>query len=119
MLTVVPQAVAPHKHYSAAAIAWALALFGCEDAPIPAVRRRTSPWAIVGPTAAAGWVTLGRWIGAVRRGQLFPRVRPAPATFTRRQVAARVATTLAACAPPTLEAASLAAAAFWGAAHMV
>jgi hypothetical protein len=118
ILVVVPREVAPRKHYSAAAIAWALGLFGCDGLPLREVRRRTSPWAIVGATAAVGWTTLVRWIRAVRRHQLFAGVRPVPAVFTHRQVAARVATTLAAGAGPTVAAAGLAAAAFWGAAQM-
>jgi hypothetical protein len=112
---VVPAAMLARRWYSASAIALALALYGIEQQAPAVVRARTSPFKVVGHRAAVGWVTLERWADAVRGGRLFPRVRPSPAQFTRRQVAERAATTLGSRAPPPMDA-PLVARAFIGAA---
>jgi hypothetical protein len=80
------------------------------------VRRRTSPFRIVGATAAGGWVTIDRWSDDVRVGRLFPEVRRCPDRFSRRQVAGRAATTIGSRAPPPGDA-SLTVRAFAGAAR--
>jgi hypothetical protein len=100
-LTVVPSEVTARRHYSAAAIALAIALYGAAGLTPSAVRYQVSPWRVIGATAATGWVTLRRWLRAVRRGELFGGVRASPAGFTLRRVAERAAMTLAACAPPS------------------
>ena len=117
VLLVVPCGMLPGRHFSAGAIAWALALFGIEGLPARTVRARASPWRVVGATAAAGWTALRRWVRAARQGRLFAHVRAAPASWTCRQHAARIATTLAARAPPGLRHLPLAAQAFHGAAQ--
>ena len=117
VILVVPCGVLSRRHFSACAIAWALALFGLEGLPARTVRARASPWRVVGATAAVGWVALRRWVGAVREQRLFACVRAAPATWTCRQHAARIATTLAALASPGLRHLPLAAQAFHGAAQ--
>jgi len=117
VVLVVPRAMLRRRWYSACAIALALALFGIERVSPPAIRGQISPFGKVGYRAAAGWVTLGRWVDAVRSGQLFPRVRPSPAAFTRRQVAERAATTLGSRAPPPMDA-PLTVRAFIGAAQV-
>jgi hypothetical protein len=99
VIAVVPRGVVRRRLYSAGAVALALALYGVAGLSPAAVRRRVSPLQIVGTTAAAGWTSLRRWSHAVRAGRLFPVVRALPAGATLRQVAARAATTLAACAP--------------------
>lgn len=99
VVVVVPRGVLSQRLYSAGAIALALALWGAADLAPTEVRARVSPFAIMGATAAAGWANLRRWSQAVRSGRLFPVVRALPAQATLRQVAARAATTLAACAP--------------------
>ncbi len=99
VVVVGPRGIAPGRLYGAGAIALALALWGCGGLAPAAVRRRVSPFAIVGATAAAGWASLRRWSRSVRAGRLFPMVRALPAGARLRQVAARAATTLAACAP--------------------
>lgn len=99
---VVPRGVLRGRHYSAGAIGLALALFGVVRLPLAAVRSRVSPWAVVGETAAATWGTVRRWLRAIRQHRLFRWIRPAPATWTARRIAARAAMTLDALAPPTL-----------------
>ena len=111
--TVTPTEVMAKRLFSAPAIALALALFGVAALPAHEVRARISPWAAVGTTAAASWVTLRRWVRAVRAG-LFA-VRPMPLTWTARQVAQRAATTVAARAPVGPGAADVVASAFVGA----
>jgi hypothetical protein len=56
-------------------------------------------------------------VGAVRKQRLFACVRATPPAWTCRQRAARIATTLAALAAPTLRHLPLAAQAFHGAAQ--
>lgn len=116
ILTVVPRDTLPGRLYTISAVAWALALFGLDGVPPQEVRRRTSPWAIVG-AAATGWATLRRWVAAIRERMLLPEVRPCPSDFTARQVAERAATTMAGLAPPALAASPIADRAFAGAAR--
>jgi hypothetical protein len=116
ILTVVPRETLPGRLYTISAVSWALALFGVDGVSPRDVRHRTSPWAIVGATASAGWATLRRWVAAIRARRLLPDVRPCPINFTARQVAARAATTISALAPPDLGA-PIAARAFAGAAR--
>lgn len=115
VLTVVPCEAIPGRLYTSSAIAWALALFGVQNLSAGEVRRQTSPWTIVGPTALTGWATLRRWIGAIRTGALFSRIRATPPDFTARQVAERVAQGLASLGPPPSGEASVATRAFQGA----
>lgn len=99
VLLVVPRGMMPRRHYSASAIALALALLGLLGLSLSEIRRRISPWQIVEEAAATSWPTLRRWVKAARRGKLFGAVRPSPAHFTMREVAERAAATIAACAP--------------------
>lgn len=99
VVVVGPRGIAPTRLYAAGAIALALALWGCGGRPARQVRRQVSPFPVVGATATVGWASLRRWSRAVRAGRLFPVVRALPAGASLRQVAARAATTLAACAP--------------------
>lgn len=115
LIEVVPAEVAPRRHYSRCAIGLALALFGVARESAAAVRRRVSPFGVVGSTAAIGWATLRRWIRAVRAGALFPGVRAVPSDWTARQAAERIAMSLAAHAPPSSAALPLAAQVFAGA----
>lgn len=104
VLLVVPRGVVAGRHYAAAVIAWALALFGVVGLPPDEVRRHCSPDRVVGYAATGRWVTLRRWATAVRHGRLFARahVRWAAADRTPRAIAERAARTLAAYAPPTV-----------------
>ncbi len=117
VIVVVPRGILRRRLYSAGAIALALALWSVAELAPAEVRRRVSPFTVVGASAAAGWASLRRWSRAVRAGRLFPVVRALPAEATLRQVAARAATTLAACAPGS-GGLSIDSAAFLGAAHV-
>lgn len=99
VVVVGPRGILPGRLYAAGAIALALALWGCGGQPARLVRRQVSPFTVVGATAAAGWASLRRWARHVRAGRLFGHVRALPAGASLRQLAARAATTLAACAP--------------------
>ena len=99
--TAVPVTVLPRRLFSACAIGLALGLWGLALRPAAKVRLQVSPWGITGATAQGTWSSLRRWARAVRDGQLFERVRPSPDNFSLRKVAARAASTLAACAEST------------------
>jgi hypothetical protein len=109
-----PRGLVRRRLYSGGAIALSLAVFGVAGLAPSEVRRQVSPLRIVGPTAAAGWVSLRRWCRAVRARRLFPAVRALPVEAALREIAARAATTLAACAPSSAGLA-IEAAAFLGA----
>jgi hypothetical protein len=114
VLLVVPGGILRWRLSSAAASALALAVWSLEEKAPAEVRRRVSPWRVVGPAAAGAWASLPRWAGAVRGGRLFPGVRVLPADTRLRQVAAHTATTLAALAPSTAERLPLVTRAFLG-----
>jgi hypothetical protein len=117
VVTVLPREAVPHRHYSAPAIAWALALFGLAGLPPAQVRVRTSPWLVVGAAAAGAWASLRRWIEATSSRRLFRRLRCPPRMGSRRHRAGQIATTVAAHAPPTVSGLPIAARAFLGAVH--
>ena len=102
VIAVVPQGVLAGRLFLAAAIGVALARFGARTLPMSEVRRRVSPWQRVGASAVGSWLSLRRWVGAIRERRLFASVRSSPSGFTARAVAARAAQTLAALAPPSL-----------------
>jgi hypothetical protein len=118
VIQVVPRSVLRRRLYSAAAVGLALALWAVERLAPPAVRRRVSPWRVVGATAARGWTSLRRWARAVRSGDLFREVRASAPGVTLREVAARAATTLAAMAPSSSESLPVVTRAMLGAAHV-
>lgn len=114
-MTVAPSEVLTKRLYSSAAIGMCMALFGVCAMSLSAMRALVSPFTTVGATAATGWGSVLRWVDAVRAGRLFEVVRPVPAEWSRRKAAERIATTLAACAPPTAAALDVVTAAFVGA----
>lgn len=118
VLMVVPCGVVRERRFSAMAIGLALALFGHGKQPEVQVRRQISPWQEPSAAGWSGWLTLRRWITAVRRGVLFARAPTCPAGATGRQVAERVAMALAAQAPPGDRCLALELQAFLGAARM-
>lgn len=117
VIAVVPRGVLRGRLFSAAAIGWALALLALVGLGVAEVRRRVSPWSIVGASAFSGWAQFRRWIRASRSGALFAAVRASPPRFTPRQVAERAATTLAALAPIGTHALALDVRSFLGAAR--
>lgn len=100
VMTVVPSDVIPGLLYTASAIALALALYAVGGQLMCEVRKRVSPFRIVGYDAT-GWPSLRRWIA--RAASLWPSSRQAPESFGQRQQAERVVSTLAAhassCSP--------------------
>jgi len=117
VLLVVPRGVLPRRQYSAAAIGFALALWGLVKATAMAVRLQISPSKVLGFNAMTGWVTLRRWAKAVKTRCLFPSAPAAGPSATLRTVAALAATALAASADPTTRRLPLEQRAFLGAAH--
>lgn len=114
VLMVVPAETLSRRLYSAAAIAWALALYGLSLLAPAGVRELVSPWRVVAVSSAARWRTLSRWCAAVVAGRLFSRLLPLTAATTR-QVAAAAATGLSAFAVPMPEPPPLDVLAFHGA----
>jgi len=100
VITVGPLGLMPGWLFSAPAIAWALALYGLARVAAAEIRRRVSPWSVVGATATGSWASLKRWIRAVELRRLFVGVRRCPMSWTPRQIAARAGATLAAMALP-------------------
>lgn len=117
VVIVVPREVRGRRVYSAAAIGFALALWGLALATAAEVRRRVCPAAILGDTAAIGWATLRRWARDVARRRLFPATPDPGPSRSLRRVAAGAATALAASADPTTRALPIEHRAFLGAAH--
>ena len=118
VLLVVPRGVLPTRYYTSCAIALAMALYGVVEETLAAVRRRVSPWTLIGEAAHGGWVTLRRWVAAVRGNELFSgQIRSIPADWSPRQVCERVATTMASQGPPTMRGHPMTARAFAGAVH--
>lgn len=113
---VVPAETLSRRLYSAAAIAWALALYGLSLLTPAGVRELVSPWRVVDESSATRWRTLSRWCAAVAAGGLFSRLLPL-AGATPRQVAAAAAVCLSAFAVPEPEPPPLDVLAFHGAAR--
>lgn len=111
MVSVVPREVRARRHFAAGAIALALFVFGRATGSAAEAARRAGSWA----SGTGPWRLLRRWIAAVDGRALFPGVRASPPGWSPRQRAERIAMTLAAHAPASIEA-NEAARAFAGAA---
>ena len=98
MLRVVPASCAPGKHFSGAAIALALALWGCTGQSAAEVREQVNDWKVRG-AAARGWRALHRWASQVGAGELFSELKLGVLTGSAREVARRAAQALAGHAP--------------------
>lgn len=114
-MTVAPSEVLGKRLYSSAAIGMCMALYGVCAMSLSAIRALVSPFARTGASAVTGWASVFGWVDAVRSKRLFELVRPVPAGWPRRKAAERIATSLAARAPPTVAALDLVTAAFVGA----
>jgi len=101
-MLVVPRELLPRRLYTACAIGLALAMWALLGATESVVRKRISPFTVVGATACGGWATLRRWAADTARGRLFGTSRASPAEFTLRQHAERAAAALVALAPTGL-----------------
>lgn len=112
--TVAPAEVLTRRLYSAAAIAWALALYGISRLSSAAVRTAVSPWRVVGHGSVARWRTLVRWCTAVAARRLFARLPPLTGATTR-ELACHAAAAISAYAIPTTEPPPLPVLAFHGA----
>jgi hypothetical protein len=118
ILTVVPSETVARRHYAATAIAFALALYGLSGQSHDEVRTQVSPSRVVGVSAQRRWVTLGRWIDAVARRDLFAALPAIAPNVSRRDLARRAAMAIGAHAPPSVQGGSPAERAFFGAAHL-
>lgn len=116
VLTVAPAETLSRRLYSAAAIAWSLALYGLSLLAPEGVRKLVSPWQVVTASSATRWRTLSRWCRAAADGRLFTRLPPLTGD-TVRQVAAAAAIAISAYAVPMPEPPSLDVLAFHGAAR--
>ena len=116
VLTVAPAETLSRRLYSAAAIAWALALYGLSLLTPSAVRELVSPLRIVGDSSVTRWRTLARWCAATRSGRLFTKLRPLDA-LSARETARAAALAISAFAIPTTEPPPLPVLAFHGAAR--
>jgi hypothetical protein len=116
VLVVVPRGIVSFRRYTANAIAQALALFAT-GATVAEVRRRTSTTSTpAGFGPATRWSSLRRWVAEAARGVLFSEAQVRhPDGAAPREIASRVAHTLAAHALPSQREAPLPAAAFHGA----
>lgn len=115
VMTVVPSEVLTKRLYTAAAIGWALALYGLSMLSPSAVRALVSPWRRWGATDACRWQSLRRWAVAALEGRLFGCVRAMPKDWSPRKAAARTAVLLGSHALPSPEPPSLDVLAFHGA----
>ncbi|MGK3966346.1 hypothetical protein WMF38_19445 [Sorangium sp. So ce118] len=117
VLLVVPRGVLGRRVYSAAAIGFALALWGLALATASEVRRRVGPARILGESAVTGWATLRRWAREVAQRCLLAQAPDPGPSASLRKSAATAAASLAASADPTTRALPIEHRAFFGAAH--
>ena len=117
VVTVAPAEVLHKRLYGASVIALALALFGLLWLSPWEARGRVSPWQVVGASSSGRWRTLKRWCQAVVEGRLWHSVRGRVVAGPVRQVAERVASTLAGYALPSSQPVPLVVQVFDGAAR--
>lgn len=94
-VTVVPRGVVGRRQYGASAIALSCWLWSIGGLSLGRTRTRVAP----GRTDEPGWAAVSRWLRAVHAGRLLASVRAWPESFTPRQRAERIATTVMALAP--------------------
>lgn len=116
VFTVLPAQAQPRKHFSGAAIALALALWGLGGLGAAQVRAQVSDWGQLG-SSARGWRSLTRWARQAALGELFVGL-DSRAQGSSRQLAARAAQALGGHAPPQARGQPLEALAFEGARHV-
>lgn len=116
VLTVLPASAQARKHFSGAAIALALTLWGLCGYSAARVRALVSDWGHTG-AAARGWRSLARWAAQVAGGELFPGLG-VRAEGSPREVAARAAQALCGTCPPEARRLPVPHQAFAGASHV-
>lgn len=116
VLTVLPASAQARKHFSGAAIALALTLWGLCGYSAARVRELVSDWVYTG-AAARGWRSLARWAAQVAGGELFVALG-VRAQGSPQEVAARAAQALCGTCPPEVRSQSLPHQAFAGAHHV-
>ena len=99
--TVAPRGVFTHFRYALGAIALALAWWAVVMLSPSEVRRRISPWPIVGLAEPERWRSLPRW--SRRACELFRLDAAFPDAATLREDASRVARLLIARGPPSAQ----------------
>jgi hypothetical protein len=114
--TVLPASAVARKHFSAAAIALALALWGLCGLGVEQVRGLVNDWKHTGAMPGR-WRSLGRWAEQVAAGSLFSTLE-VHVEGAARTVAARAAQVLCGHAPPAQRGQPLAWQAFVGASHV-
>lgn len=115
-MTVLPAAAQAFKHFSGAAVAMALALWGLGGQSARRVRVQVNDWR-PGP-GARGWRSLARWARAAAAGKLFAGLGLRGVAGTPRELATRVAQALCGHAPPDERQGPIQDQAFIGAAHV-
>lgn len=97
VIRVVPSSATARKHFSGAAIAAALALWGLCGQTAAKVREVVNDRSTDGE---AGWSSLSRWARALSAGTLFPELNLRGVAGTARALAAKAASVLCGWAPP-------------------
>jgi hypothetical protein len=113
---VLPASAVARKHFSAAAIALALALWGLCGQSVEQVRGLVNDWKHTGAMPGR-WRSLTRWAEQVAAGSLFSELE-VRVEGTARRVAARAAQVLCGHAPPAERGQPVAWQAFVGASHV-
>jgi hypothetical protein len=116
-MTVLPSSAVARKHFSAAAMALALALWGLCGWSAAQVRAAVSD--LAGPAGAGrgGWRTLSQWARQMAQGTVFTLLESSQAGPPR-QLAARAAQALCGWSPREAQRQGLAHQAFAGACHV-
>lgn len=89
-VTVLPRGVVARRHYGGYAIASGFWHYGMQGSSLGKTRAQVA----AGNTFESGWPALRRWAAAAGSGELFRDVRPWPESWTLRQQAERITTTL-------------------------
>jgi len=97
VIRVVPSSATGRKHFSGAAIALGLALWGLVGLSAARVREVVNDRSTDGEP---GWTSLRRWASEVAKGTLFAELGLRGVAGTAREVAARAASALCGWAPP-------------------
>jgi len=117
VMRVLPASSAARKHFSGAAIAMALALWGLGGKSAREVREQVSDQRILG-AGVRGWRSLCRWAREITAGRLFAWLGLSGKAGRPRALAARAAQALIGWAAVAAREAAPEAAAFDGASHV-